>query len=104
MLLQILTQLAFFLLVGMVLDAVKLLKQADMNMKNFVAEYLFWWGLTRAFRMLLAFIIEQTSRVVTIVHTFLFIILQLLNLAASSYFFIRAMSMNEDMAEKEAEG
>lgn len=94
-------QLAFFLMAGLVLGAIKLQKQQDMNMKQFVRDYLVFWGLARFLRMMLAFTIEQRSREVTILHTLLFMILQLLNLAVISYFFIASMSMNEDLPTKD---
>lgn len=60
---------------GLVLGAIKLQKQQDMNMKQFVRDYLVFWGFARFLRMMLAFTIEQRSREVTILHTFLFMIL-----------------------------
>jgi hypothetical protein len=72
-----------------------------MNMKKFVTDYLIFWGVARCLRMMLAFAIEQKGREVTIFHTFLFMILQIINLAVISYFFIQSMSMNEDLPNKD---
>jgi len=71
-----------------------------MNMKKFVSLYLYFWGFARFLRMILAFAIDQGSREVTPIHTFMFALLQLFNLAVISYFFIIAASMNEDLPEK----
>jgi large-conductance mechanosensitive channel len=84
-----------------VLHAIKLQKEQDMNMKSFVRDYLIFWGVARCLRMMLAFAIEQRGREVTIFHTFLFALLQFINLAVISYFFIEAMSMNENLPNKD---
>ena len=71
----ILLQLVFFLLIGFVLGAITLSHQQDMNMKDYVSEYFYYWGLRRFLRMLLAFVLDQGKREVKPIHTFIFALL-----------------------------